>query len=288
MEVEIDKKSGFCFGVVNAIKLAEEAILTGSTVSSLGDIVHNSQEVARLEAMGLKTIGHSSLRAGSGSTVLFRAHGEPPSSYQLMQQAGAKLVDATCPVVVKLQSRVRKAYTETLSAGGQIVIYGKHGHAEVAGLVGHADGNAIVVSSADEIDKIDFSIDVHLFSQTTKSITGYAEMKALLEEKLHAGGGRLFYHDTICRQVSNREPELRIFAAKHDAVLFVSSPKSSNGKYLFSVCREVNPKTYFIENAAGIDRSWFSGKENLGVCGATSTPLWLMEEVAEAARQIAF
>lgn len=286
MHIEIDKKSGFCFGVVNAIKMAEEALNQNGTIHSLGDIVHNEEEVARLERQGLKTATHTDLNNIHDRPVLLRAHGEPPSTYDIIRKNNLTLIDATCPVVLKLQKRIRAGYEKAKNCNGQVVIYGKHGHAEVNGLVGQTNGEAIVISNPDELNKIDFTRDIFLYSQTTKSIVGYEDIRSIIEEKTRQGGVHLDYNDTICRQVSNREEDLRAFAQKHDVILFVSGQKSSNGKYLHSVCLQENPRSIFISNKSELSASLFHEAENVGICGATSTPLWLMEEIAAEAERI--
>lgn len=286
MHVEIDNKSGFCFGVVNAIKMAEEALAQNGSLFSLGDIVHNEEEVTRLEHLGLTTVTHSDLEAIRNRPVLLRAHGEPPSTYKTILNNNIALIDATCPVVLKLQKRIRAGYEKSKECNGQVVIYGKHGHAEVNGLVGQTNGEAIVISSIDELDKIDFSRDIYLYSQTTKSINGYEEVRSIIAARTQASGARLNYNDTICRQVSNREADLRIFAASHDVILFVSGKKSSNGKYLHSICLQENQRSYLISSKSDVTVEWLKGAEKVGVCGATSTPLWLMEEVAAEASRL--
>ena len=286
MHVEIDNKSGFCFGVVNAIKMAEEALAQNGSLLSLGDIVHNEEEVTRLEQLGLKTVTHNDLSTIHDRPVLLRAHGEPPSTYQTIVNNNIRLIDATCPVVIKLQKRIRAGYEQAKECNGQVVIYGKHGHAEVNGLVGQTNGEAIVVSSIDELDKIDFSRDIFLYSQTTKSISGYEEVRSIIAARTQASGARLNYNDTICRQVSNREADLRVFAKTHDVILFVSGKKSSNGKYLHSICMQENPRSHLISSKSDLKKEWLKGAENVGVCGATSTPLWLMEEVAAETVQL--
>ncbi len=286
MQVEIDKKSGFCFGVINAIKMAEQALAQNGELQSLGDIVHNEEEVARLERLGLQTVNHADLEGINDRPVLLRAHGEPPSTYETIRKNNIKLIDATCPVVIKLQKRIRAGYEKAKDCNGQVVIYGKHGHAEVNGLVGQTNGEAIVISSTDELDKIDFSRDIFLYSQTTKSISGYEKVRSLIELRIKESGVHLNYNDTICRQVSNREEDLRLFARSHDVILFVSGHKSSNGKYLHSVCAQENPRSHLISNKNDLHASLFIGAALVGVCGATSTPLWLMEEVAAEADRL--
>ncbi|HPK20149.1 MAG TPA: 4-hydroxy-3-methylbut-2-enyl diphosphate reductase [Paludibacteraceae bacterium] len=278
MKIKIDESSGFCFGVVNAIKKAEQELETSSQLFCLGDIVHNGQEVRRLASKGLKTIEHAQLELLFDEKILFRAHGEPPSTYALAEQHRLKVIDATCPVVLMLQKKIKKAYQE--NAGVQIVIYGKIGHAEVNGLVGQTDGTAIVIEGEQDLDKIDFSKDILLFSQTTKSVDGFNRLVAALNA-VKPPQTTFRYFDTICRQVASRIPNIREFAAKFDLVFFVSGTKSSNGRVLFRECKQVNPNSYFISDLDEIDFSLLTNVKTIGICGATSTPKWLMEQVAE-------
>lgn len=286
VRVDIDPGSGFCFGVVNAIRKAEEQ-LDSATLYCLGDIVHNNDEVERLRAKGLETISHDTLSTLRDARVLLRAHGEPPSTYELARRNNIEIVDATCPVVLQLQRRIKTAYDESArlpeAVRPQIVIYGKHGHAEVNGLVGQTCGTAIVVENEEGLDAIDFSRDVLLYSQTTKSHEGFSHLLGLIRQRL-APGCRVTAYDTICRQVSKRVDNIRAFAAAHSVVLFVSGAKSSNGKVLFNECLSVNKDSHLICNAGEIDPSWFDavGDGSIGVCGATSTPRWLMEQVRDA------
>lgn len=278
MKIKIDESSGFCFGVVNAIKKAEQELETSSQLFCLGDIVHNGQEVRRLASKGLKTIEHEQLELLFDEKILFRAHGEPPSTYALAERHRLKVIDATCPVVLMLQKKIKKAYQE--NAGVQIVIYGKIGHAEVNGLVGQTDGTAIVIEREQDLDKIDFSKDILLFSQTTKSVDGFNRLVAALNA-VKPPQTTFRYFDTICRQVASRIPNIREFAAKFDLVFFVSGTKSSNGRVLFRECKQVNPNSYFISDLDEIDFSLLTNVKTIGICGATSTPKWLMEQVAE-------
>ncbi len=293
MKITLDPHSGFCFGVVYAIQMAEDELNRSGSFYCLGDIVHNNVEVERLKAKGLKIIDHAALRQLHDCKVLIRAHGEPPETYQIALKNNIELIDASCPVVLKLQNRVRTSYEEVVANNGQVVIYGEIGHAEVNGLVGQTAGEAIIVRNEDDINLIDFSRPIYFFSQTTKSSNGFERMKALIEERSRLAQESeiqdeyLSTNDTICRQVSNREPQLRKFAEQHDLILFVSGKKSSNGKALFEVCRSVNPKTYFISDVEEIDYAWFEGVQSVGICGATSTPMWLMQKVASHLEPIA-
>ena len=273
MLIEIDEGSGFCFGVTTAIKKAEEELAKSDSLYCLGDIVHNGREVERLKKMGLITVEHSDLDSLHDTQMLLRAHGEPPQTYMKAERQNIRLIDATCPVVLNLQKRIKKAYEE----GGQIVIYGKNGHAEVVGLVGQTEGTAIVIENLDDAKKLDLSHDIQLFSQTTKSLEGFREIVSYIESNMQEGA-HFHYFDTICRQVANRIPNIVEFASKHDVILFVCGKKSSNGKVLYNQCLSVNPRTYMIDDPSEIDFSWCEGIESVGICGATSTPKWLMEE----------
>ena len=285
IEVEIDKGSGFCFGVVTAIESAERELGSTDTLYCLGDIVHNSLEVERLRRRGLRTIDHEELSALKGKKVLLRAHGEPPSTYETARRNNITIVDATCPVVLRLQRKIHKCYRETREQHTQIVIYGKKGHAEVNGLVGQTDGTAIVIEKAEDLDRLDFNRDICLFSQTTKSLDGFRHIVEEIERR-KATGTRFEYHDTICRQVASRLPNIKAFASCHDVVYFVAGKKSSNGKMLFEECRKANPGTVFISEAKEITEPLPAGIRRVGVCGATSTPKWLMEEVAARIRSL--
>lgn len=274
--VEIDSESGFCFGVVTAIRKAEEVLDKCGTLYCLGDIVHNSDEVERLRTRGLVTITHDDLAKLHGVKVLLRAHGEPPSTYEIARRNNIEIIDATCPVVLKLQQRIKKTYDSDRST--QIVIYGKNGHAEVNGLVGQTNGEAIVAESVADLDKVDFTRGISLYSQTTKSPQGFSHM--IEEINARKTPDAPFEHfDTICRQVSGRAGSLRDFAAAHDVILFVSGAKSSNGKVLCAECTSVNPRTHQIANPGDIDPQWLDNSRSIGICGATSTPRWLMEDV---------
>lgn len=278
VKVEIDEGSGFCFGVVTAIHKAEEELAKGETLYCLGDIVHNSREVERLKAMGLITINRDEFRQLRNAKVLLRAHGEPPETYQIAHKNNIEIIDATCPVVLRLQKRIKQEFRKEDFEAKQIVIYGKNGHAEVLGLVGQTGGQAIVIESAEEAKKLDFTKSIRLFSQTTKSLDEFQEIVEYI--KLHISPDATFeYYDTICRQVANRMPNLREFAATHDLIFFVSGKKSSNGKMLFEECLKVNANSHLIDNEKEIDPTLLRNVKSIGVCGATSTPKWLMEKI---------
>lgn len=280
MLIEIDDKSGFCFGVVRAITEAESALSDGGEVSSLGDIVHNRMEVQRLEALGLKTVTHSDLPTLGGKRLFIRAHGEPPRTYRTARELGIEIIDATCPVVARLQRRVVEAYEEMAPRGGQVVILGKRGHAEVVGLTGQVEDRAIVVERKEDLEQIDFTRPVFFLSQTTQSIALFEQLGEEILRR-HTTPDEVRIVDTICRQVSGREQHLEGFAARFDLVVFVCGRKSSNGKVLFEVCRRTNPRTYNIEEAGELDPAWLEGVSSVGICGATSTPKWLMEQVRD-------
>lgn len=286
MQIRIDENAGFCFGVVNAIGTAEEELKHDGTLYCLGDIVHNSAEVERLRQRGLRVIDHAQLQGLSGQKVLIRAHGEPPSTYAQARSLGIELVDATCPMVLALQKRIRKGFEEMSrqTPVGQVVIFGKPGHAEVVGLCGQTDGNAIVVSSPDDMGAIDFSRQIRLYSQTTQSKEEYAHLVKHIEAGIIAHYGELpeghfVAYDTICNRVANRALQLEQFAKEVDVLLFVSGKGSSNGHYLYEYCRRVQPNTKLIADVEGIEDSWFEGVESVGITGATSTPRWLMEAI---------
>jgi len=278
--IEIDESSGFCFGVVNAIRKAEDALKSGEELYCLGDIVHNNMEVQRLEKLGMKTIERDEFERLKGKTVLFRAHGEPPSTYTKAKGNDTRLVDATCPVVLRLQRNVRAAYEKSLNDNGQVVIYGKRGHAEVNGLVGQTEGNAIVLESKEDIAKIDLNRPVRLFSQTTMMVDKYEEIQSLIHQEI-AHEDLLESHNTLCRQVSGRIEALQKFSTRNDVIIFVSGEKSSNGKSLFRECQKVNVNSHMVADHQGLNEDWFAGVQRIGVCGATSTPVWLMREVAD-------
>ncbi|MBJ2161372.1 MAG: 4-hydroxy-3-methylbut-2-enyl diphosphate reductase [Muribaculaceae bacterium] len=281
-EIEIDSESGFCFGVVTAIRKAEEELAKSGTLFCLGDIVHNSGEVERLQDKGLRTITHDDLSQLRNVKVLLRAHGEPPSTYRTASANGIEIIDATCPVVLKLQQRIKALYDNSEpDERPQIVIYGKVGHAEVNGLVGQTEGHAIVVEDIAGLDLVDFGRPVALYSQTTKSLEGFNAIIAEIERRMQPGV-EFRYFDTICRQVSNRVDRLRRFARGKDVVLFVAGAKSSNGKILFGHCLDENPRTHLLADESGLRSEWFDGASTVGICGATSTPRWLMERVRDS------
>lgn len=276
--IEIDEDSGCCFGVVNAIRKAEEELAKGETLYCLGDIVHNSREVERLKKLGLTTINHDEFRQLHHAKVLLRAHGEPPETYETAYKNQIEIIDATCPVVLQLQKRIKNKYLRNHNRNDQIVIYGKKGHAEVLGLVGQTVDQAIVIENLEEINKLNFDKNIWLFSQTTKPLDGFASIVKEIKKRIspHA---QFKYYDTICRKVINRIPNIRKFAASHELIFFVSGKKSSNGKMLFEECRNVNANSHLIENKDEIDDSLLKGIGSIGICGATSTPKWLMEDI---------
>lgn len=276
--IEIDSESGFCFGVTTAIKKAEEELAKGTPLYCLGDIVHNGQECERLKKLGLITINHEEYAKLKNVKVLLRAHGEPPETYRIAAENNIEIIDATCPVVLRLQKRIKQEYTsKEPEREKQIVIYGKNGHAEVLGLVGQTNGEAIVIEKIEEVDKIDLSRDVRLYSQTTKSLDEFRSIVSYIEQNI-SKSATFQYFDTICRQVANRMPNIRKFAASHDVILFVCGQKSSNGKILFHECKEINPKTYQVDKPEDINMEWFRDAKSIGICGATSTPKWLMDK----------
>ena len=285
MEIEIDNGSGFCFGVTTAIKKAEEELGTSDkTLYCLGDIVHNGMECERLKDLGLITINHDDLRELHDVKVLLRAHGEPPETYELARRNNIEIIDATCPVVLQLQKRIKKQYDESRTS--QIVIFGKRGHAEVLGLVGQTQSNAIVIENFDEVKRLDFTRDIYLYSQTTKSLDEYHRIIEYIQS--HISPEAIFKSfDTICRSVANRMPNISQFAARHDLILFVCGRKSSNGKVLYNECLRVNSNTHLVEDAHEIEPAWLDGIQSVGICGATSTPRWLMEQCRDAIQQLA-
>jgi len=293
LEVTIDEKAGYCFGVEYAIQMAEEEMDDGNTLYCLGDIVHNSMEVERLHNKGLRIIDRDALQNLRNCKVLIRAHGEPPETYRTAIENNIELIDASCPVVLKLQNRVKHAFDKIEKENGQVVLYGKQGHAEVIGLNGQTNNSAIIVTTLEDLDKVDFNRPIVLFSQTTKSTKGFYELKEEIEKRLVAMHGdtdslsTMFNaNDSICRQVSNREPQMNKFSQQNDVIVFVSGKKSSNGRSLYNVCLKHNPRSYFVENESEVDPDWFNDGDRVGISGATSTPMWLMEQVAEHIRSL--
>ncbi len=282
--VEIDKNSGFCNGVVRAIQAAEQELEKGGQLYCLGDIVHNSNEVERLRQKGLITINHDELRNLRNVRVLLRAHGEPPETYRIARENNIEIIDATCPVVLQLQRKIKNSYDKRCNENDQILIYGKVGHAEVNGLVGQTDGEAIVLENTADLTKVDFDKRIILYSQTTKSVEHFAEMVQLIAQRTPHNDFE--WHDTICRQVANRIPNIREFARNHDLVLFVCGKKSSNGKVLYEECLSVNENTHLVSDIEELDPTWLDGKSNIGICGATSTPRWLMAQFQERIKEI--
>lgn len=286
MQVTVDKNSGFCFGVVYAIEMAEDELVSSGKLYCLGDIVHNDMEVKRLEDKGLEIIDHDDLAHLRDCKVLIRAHGEPPETYKTAIENNIQLIDASCPVVLKLQNRVKSAFDKTTEEeNGQIVILGKPGHAEVKGLIGQTEGEAILITTEEDLDKIDYSRPIHFYSQTTKSTELFYNLKEqIIARAKEHNNDIIVANDTICRQVSNRAPQMREFANEHDVIVFVAGRKSSNGKVLYGVCKEENEQSHFISSVEEIDFSWFNNAKSVGICGATSTPMWLMENTAEKIR----
>ena len=279
VQIEIDNGSGFCFGVTTAIKKAEEELAAGKTLYCLGDIVHNGMECERLKQLGLVTINHEEMKQLHGVKVLLRAHGEPPSTYEIARENDIEIIDATCPVVLQLQRRIKKQYDACPEA--QIVIFGKPGHAEVLGLVGQTESKAIVIANVEEVKRLDFTRDIYLYSQTTKSLDEFHRIIEYIQEHISPDATFKSF-DTICRQVANRMPNISTFATRHDLVLFVCGRKSSNGKVLFNECKSVNPNSHLIEGPEEIKKEWLDGVRTIGICGATSTPKWLMEQCRDA------
>ena len=285
IDIEIDNGSGFCFGVTTAIQKAEEELRKGTPLYCVGDIVHNGKECERLKSLGLITINHEEFKQLHGVKVLLRAHGEPPETYEIARKNEIEIIDATCPVVLRLQQRIKQEYDSNALKDKQIVIYGKAGHAEVLGLVGQTSGKAIVIESLKEAEQLDFSKDIRLYSQTTKSLDEFWQIVEYIKE--HISPDATFeYYDTICRQVANRMPNIRAFATSHDLIFFVSGKKSSNGKILFNECCQVNPNSHLIDDASEIDFNLLQGINSIGICGATSTPKWLMEECKTAIQKV--
>ncbi len=282
MKITIDNNSGFCFGVVNAIQAAENILKTRNHLYCLGDIVHNNMEVERLNKLGLEIINHEQFQKLKNVPVLIRAHGEPPSTYKTALQNNIELIDASCPVVLRLQNNVQQGYNNIKKQNGQVVIYGKPGHAEVSGLAGQTNNEAIIVSNNEDLKKIDITKPISLYSQTTKSMEGFNELIKEIKIKKERNNSQADFiiNDTICRQVSHRAPQLKEFSRNHDIIIFASGKKSSNGKYLHGICKENNSNTYFVSSPQDIKKEWFTSKDSVGICGATSTPRWLMDEIA--------
>jgi 4-hydroxy-3-methylbut-2-enyl diphosphate reductase len=286
MVVEIDKQSGFCFGVQNAVEIAEKALAKGEKVFSLGPIVHNDKEVERLSKLGLVSIDHDEFIKLKNCKILIRAHGEPPETYLTAEENNVSIVEATCPIVKRLQSKIKETWLKTKNNNGQVVIFGKPGHAEVVGLLGQINNEGILVSEPSDLQKVDIERPVYLFAQTTMSVKAYNNFADILRSEMEKRGisepdKMLVINKTICGQVSNREPHLKAFASKHDTIIFVSGRESSNGKMLYSVCRNINPDTHFVSSPDEINKSWFTGKKSAGICGATSTPKWLIENIRD-------
>ena len=290
LKITVDPKSGFCFGVVYAIEMAENILKEDNKLYCLGDIVHNNREVDRLNNLGLEIIDHKRLSELNDCKVLIRAHGEPPSTYEIALKNNIELLDASCPVVLKLQHQIKEGYETIKKIDGQVIIYGKEGHAEVTGLVGQTNGEAIIVTTKEDISKIDFEKPIYIYSQTTKSPKAFQDIVDEIKKELIALGKdvdlKFVVHDTLCRQVSGREPQLKAFASENDVIVFVSGTKSSNGKMLFLSCKEQNNRSYFVSDTKEIDENWFKNSNSVGICGATSTPRWLMDEVADHIKQI--
>jgi 4-hydroxy-3-methylbut-2-enyl diphosphate reductase len=285
MKITIDTYSGFCFGVVYAIEMAESILKDEGVLYCLGDIVHNNKEVDRLNALGLKIINHKDLKDLRDCKVLIRAHGEPPATYDLALKNSIQLLDASCPVVLKLQHQIKGGYEEIKQIDGQVVIFGKEGHAEVVGLLGQTNNNAIVVATIKDLEKIDFTKSISIYSQTTKSPKAYQDITLEIEKRVKASTNsniKYIVNDTLCRQVSGREPQLKQFANLNDIIIFVSGKKSSNGKMLYQSCKNENQNSYFISDIDELKSEWFLGVNSVGICGATSTPRWLMESVQKA------
>jgi len=288
MKVTIDPYAGFCFGVKKTVEIAEKELQKNEKLYCIGDIVHNQEEINRLKSSGLKITNFESLPEKKGSNILFRAHGEPPSSYRKAKQSGLHLIDGTCPIVLKLQQKIKGAYNELKKINGQVVIYGSKNHPEVIGLSGYANDEALVLESLEDIDQIDFNKPIRLFAQTTKDIEKYNLIKEAISKKTDEGNGAsdYQYYNSICGQVSNRVPKLKDFCTENEVVVFVSGKKSSNGKFLYNICKSANIKSFFISATNELNQEWFNDIETVGISGATSTPLWLMEEIANQIKRI--
>lgn len=290
MQITIDKYSGFCFGVVYAIEMAETILKKEGSLYCLGDIVHNNKEVERLNDLGLKIINHDTLNTLRDCKVLIRAHGEPPSTYKLALKNNIQLLDASCPVVLKLQHQIKEGYEYVKEIDGQVIIFGKEGHAEVVGLLGQTNSEAIIVTTIEDLEKVDFNKSIAIYSQTTKSPAAFQKITKEIEKRVNMSSNndiKYIVHDTLCRQVSGREPQLKEFSKRNEVIIFVSGSKSSNGKMLYKSCQSVNQDSYFISDVDELNSSWFTGVNSVGICGATSTPRWLMEQVEEAIYDLA-
>ena len=286
MVVEVDERSGFCFGVKNAVEIAEETLARGEKVFSLGPIVHNDIEVERLSHLGLASVNHEEFKKLKNCKVLIRAHGEPPETYEIAEKNNITIIEATCPIVKRLQSKIKKTWIKAKEHGSQVVIFGKAGHAEVVGLLGQTDNEAVLVNGINDLHKIDFTRDVHLFSQTTMSVREYNDLaESIIREMIEPGipDAEIHLHknNTICGQISNRQPRLKAFSKKHDVIIFVSGRESSNGRMLFNVCKNENPDTWFVSSPGEIKPEWFVNKNSAGICGATSTPKWLIDKIKD-------
>jgi 4-hydroxy-3-methylbut-2-enyl diphosphate reductase len=290
MKITIDSDSGFCFGVEKAIEVAEQHLEKKAKLYSLGQIVHNEEEISRLERKGMVTIEHDKLPDAVDAAILLRAHGEPPETYKIAKEKNLKIIDATCPIVVKLQKRVKKAYEEMKPVNGQVALFGKKNHPEAIGLAGQTDYTAIIIESPDEADNIDVSRPLRLFAQTTKNKYEYEKLVGLLKKEYNEQGRPqdFIHYNTVCKLVSGRGNHLKGFSRENDVVVFISGKHSSNGKYLYGICKSVNMNSYHISSPAELEKSWFEGIETVGISGATSTPKWLMEEVAEKIREFSF
>jgi 4-hydroxy-3-methylbut-2-en-1-yl diphosphate reductase len=290
MQIEIDNNSGFCFGVQKAIELAEESLKQGTPVFCLGEIVHNPEEIKRLEALGMKTIQTNDLKNITHANILVRAHGEPPSTFKIIEQNNNTLYEGTCPIVKQIQNRIKKAWEESKSINGQIVVFGKKNHAEVIGLLGQTDNEAILICDEADLNAIDFRRPVTLFSQTTMDNNAYSQIASEIQKRMKEDLGTdnipFTFYKTICGHVSGRGEKMKLFATNHDVIIFVSGLNSSNGKILYELCLNSNPRTHWVDNEKSIQKEWFNKVKNVGICGATSTPRWLMKQIAEEIKRI--
>lgn len=288
MKIELDINAGFCFGVKKTIERAETELGQGNSIYCLGEMVHNDEEINRLEAKGLKTINYEEFRSLRNANVLIRAHGEPPETYKIAAENKLNLIDTTCPIVSRLQNKIKTCYDEIADDKGQIIIYGKEGHAEVIGLVGQTRGNAIIVNKLEDLEQISLDKPIYMYSQTTKSKKAYNLIKKEIEKRLDKEGKNnklyLMAYQTICGQVANREPNLKLFAKNHDVIFFVSGKKSSNGRMLYEICKKANPNSYFISNSSEVNKNMLTEAQSVGISGATSTPTWLLKDVEKMIR----